>query len=210
MPKQTFFNLSEEKRKKIENSSIKEFAEFGFHGARLNNIVLNAGIAKGSFYQYFNNLEDLFIYLIKSTSNLKMDIIHKVLKENKDADLFTKFAEIQRAGITYYNSLSKDMVRLFEQVNTSHILNNDELKKWITELEELEYYPLVDEAIASGEIADDRDFAYVLLSNTGKMLSKYVQIKKKSTLIRDIFSNEEIVDEAIIKFVDLLKVGLKS
>ena len=66
MPKQTFFNLNEDKRKRIEDSAIKEFAEYGFYGARLNNIVQNAGIAKGSFYQYFEDLDDLFLHLIKT------------------------------------------------------------------------------------------------------------------------------------------------
>ena len=72
MPKPTFFNLKEAKRKKIEIVAIKEFAERGFHGARLNNIVQEAGIAKGSFYQYFSDLEDLYTHLIVTLTRKKM------------------------------------------------------------------------------------------------------------------------------------------
>ena len=101
MPKQTFFNLNADKRKRIEDAATKEFAEYGFHGARLNNIVQNAGIAKGSFYQYFEDLDDLFLHLIKTHIVLKLNAIQELLDQNNDADLFTKFAKIQKTGMLY-------------------------------------------------------------------------------------------------------------
>ena len=53
MPSTTFFNLPEAKRTIIEAAAIREFAAHGFEGAGVNAIVAGAGIAKGSFYQYF-------------------------------------------------------------------------------------------------------------------------------------------------------------
>ena len=210
MPKQTFFNLHEDKRERIEDAAVKEFAQFGFHGARLNNIVHNAGIAKGSFYQYFENLEDLFLYLVKSISEEKVNIIHEELQQHIEADLFTKFAKIQKAGIYYYNTISKDMLHMLDHISNMQLLQKDEFRHWVREIEKKEYYPLIDEAIASGEIDTDRDFAYVVISNTGKMIMQYIRTKKNSEQVSELLQDEKIVDEAIGQFISLLRQGLKS
>ncbi len=64
MPHQTFFNLPEEKRKQILDVVIDEFAENDYDSVSISRIVARAGIAKGSFYQYFAGKEDLYAYLL--------------------------------------------------------------------------------------------------------------------------------------------------
>jgi AcrR family transcriptional regulator len=65
MPKTTFFNLPEEKRRLILDLAIEEFAERDYKSASISNIVARAGIAKGSLYQYFEDKHDLYLYLIE-------------------------------------------------------------------------------------------------------------------------------------------------
>jgi AcrR family transcriptional regulator len=64
MPKDTFNNLDETKRKKILNAAIKEFTDNELHKARVSNIIKEAHIPRGSFYQYFEDLDDLYYYVI--------------------------------------------------------------------------------------------------------------------------------------------------
>lgn len=64
MPSQTFFNLPEIKRQKIANAAIAEFANHSYESASISAIVNRAKIAKGSFYQYYQNKQDLYLYLI--------------------------------------------------------------------------------------------------------------------------------------------------
>ncbi|MEM7334966.1 MAG: TetR/AcrR family transcriptional regulator [Chloroflexota bacterium] len=71
MPKPTFFNLSEEKRNRIIDLAIDEFAQNSFKTASISRIVKQAGIAKGSFYQYFDDKKDLYIYLIQLAGEQK-------------------------------------------------------------------------------------------------------------------------------------------
>jgi len=208
MPKQTFFNLNEDKRRRIVDAATKEFGEYGFHGARLNNIVQNAGIAKGSFYQYFEDLDDLFLHLIKTHIELKLNAIQEVLDQNPDADLFKKIAKIQKAGMLYYTTVSKDMLKMIENVSSSQLMQKPELLKWIREVEGKEYYPLIDEAIASGEIDTDRDFSYAVISNTGKMIRQYILAKKQSERVLDLLDDEKIIDEAIDRFINFIEQGL--
>ena len=53
MPKQTFFNLPDEKREVIINVAVDEFAEYGLENASTNRIVANSGISKGKFLPIF-------------------------------------------------------------------------------------------------------------------------------------------------------------
>lgn len=59
MPKETFLKLSEEKKKKIIKAAKKEFERVPLEQASIKNIVEDAEIARGSFYQYFESKEDL-------------------------------------------------------------------------------------------------------------------------------------------------------
>ncbi|MCH4887723.1 TetR/AcrR family transcriptional regulator [Acidaminobacter sp. JC074] len=56
--------LAEEKRKKIRDALIKEYAQKGYAGASTNTIVKEAGISKGSLFNYIGNKEAQYFYLI--------------------------------------------------------------------------------------------------------------------------------------------------
>lgn len=92
MPKDTFYNLSEEKQKRIFDGAVQEFSERRFSDASINQILKNAGIPKGSFYQYFTDKEDLYLYVI---GEIARDI-HEIVEP---FDLSANFFEnvVQRA-----------------------------------------------------------------------------------------------------------------
>src|SRR5678815_4721000 len=64
MPKPTFLNLPEDKRERIVELAIEEFSDKPYAQASISNIVARAGIAKGSFYQYFEDKLDLYRWLL--------------------------------------------------------------------------------------------------------------------------------------------------
>ena len=64
MPTDTFFNLPADKRETIIDLAIDEFADNDYQNASISRLVERAGIAKGSFYQYFDNKKDLYLYLL--------------------------------------------------------------------------------------------------------------------------------------------------
>lgn len=71
MPKDTFLNLSEEKRNRIIDSAVLEFFKAHYNKVTIDSIVNWAGISKGSFYQYFENKDDLYKYLFGEIGNYK-------------------------------------------------------------------------------------------------------------------------------------------
>ena len=85
MPKETFLKLSKEKQQKVINAAKKEFARVPIENVSIKNIVEEADIARGSFYQYFESKEDLLIYILKENSEkLNTKLKNKVKETNGD------------------------------------------------------------------------------------------------------------------------------
>ena len=83
MPKDTFLNLSEDKKNKIINAAKKEFARVPIEEASIKNIVEEAEIAIGSFYQYFESKEDLLKYILNSKAKNLEAFLKQSLQETK-------------------------------------------------------------------------------------------------------------------------------
>ncbi len=101
MPKDTFSRLDKEKQNRIFESALNEFSKRSFNESKLSNIIKEANIPRGSFYQYFENKLDLFKYVFNTLGEKKMvymaDLIHNP-DEIPFLDLFRKLYSI---GIKY-------------------------------------------------------------------------------------------------------------
>lgn len=56
-------------KQKLLLCAINEFAEYGYEGARVDNIVKAAGCSKQTVYHHFGNKENLFIEVLEYTCN---------------------------------------------------------------------------------------------------------------------------------------------
>jgi AcrR family transcriptional regulator len=100
MPKPTFLNLPAEKRDAFVRIALEEFAERLYEAASVTRIVAQAGIAKGSVYQYFEDKEDLFRFLIAHASEtLTAAIVSAVGALPPDAGLFAQLRVFLRANL---------------------------------------------------------------------------------------------------------------
>jgi len=55
----------EEKQTEILKAAIRVFSEHGFDGAKMEYIAKEAGIGKGTVYEYFESKEQLFVEILK-------------------------------------------------------------------------------------------------------------------------------------------------
>jgi AcrR family transcriptional regulator len=88
MPYPTFFNLPEAKRQRILDCAIDEFAENDYESASISKIVVRAGIAKGSLYQYFTDKNDLYHYLLELVSQKKAELLSSTKLPEPDKNVF--------------------------------------------------------------------------------------------------------------------------
>ncbi|NYB75314.1 TetR/AcrR family transcriptional regulator [Sedimentibacter hydroxybenzoicus DSM 7310] len=97
MPKKTFHRLDEDKKEKILRSAIDEFHQKGFERATVDAIAANAGVAKGSIYQYFSDKKELLLYSATWALEYFMNEIDK-REALCDMDVFEYFLSAQRGN----------------------------------------------------------------------------------------------------------------
>ncbi|QFG24360.1 TetR/AcrR family transcriptional regulator [Actinomadura sp. WMMB 499] len=68
MPTSTWFRLNVAKRARVLEVAMKEFGEHGYSTGSLNTIAREAGIAKGSLFQYFNDKLEFFAFVCDEAS----------------------------------------------------------------------------------------------------------------------------------------------
>ena len=74
MPKPTFFNLPSEKKEKITLAAYEIFTKEDYDKVSIRSITSKAEISIGSFYKYFDDKDDLYLYLM---SNIEKKIYNK-------------------------------------------------------------------------------------------------------------------------------------
>ena len=87
MPTETFFRLPEAKRETLLRCARQEFARVPYPDASINRIIHAAGIPRGSFYQYFVDKRDLFVYLMESVHSRFLQVYIQLIQEYR-GDLF--------------------------------------------------------------------------------------------------------------------------
>lgn len=107
MPKQTFFNLPEDKQRLIEEAAVEEFAERGYEAASITQMVSRAGIAKGSFYQYFEDKHDLFMHLVNRVMEEKRTYFKDRQPPAPGMDVFASLRWMFEAGFAYAATQSR-------------------------------------------------------------------------------------------------------
>ncbi|MFX1587393.1 MAG: TetR/AcrR family transcriptional regulator [Promethearchaeota archaeon] len=89
--------FTSEERKIIENNLVEKGTEFfGTYGLKKTNVedITNAvGIAKGSFYSFYNSKEELFLDVLKQAEEKLIKKIRQILKKMKKnpRDTFKEF-----------------------------------------------------------------------------------------------------------------------
>ncbi|MFI0479246.1 TetR/AcrR family transcriptional regulator [Actinomadura sp. 9N215] len=68
MPTSTWFRLNVAKRERVFEVAMREFGENGYSTGSLNTIAREAGIAKGSLFQYFSDKLEFYAFVCDEAS----------------------------------------------------------------------------------------------------------------------------------------------
>lgn len=95
-----FYGLDIQKRERIINAALKEFAHSGYEKASTNEIVKEADISKGSLFHYFNNKKELYLFLLDYVGT----VIDKIYEEVDwdERDLFERMKQLGAVKFSVY------------------------------------------------------------------------------------------------------------
>ncbi|MEN6461288.1 MAG: TetR/AcrR family transcriptional regulator, partial [Syntrophomonas sp.] len=156
MPKSTFLNLSEEKKKRIFEAAVQEFSTRRFSDASINQIVKNAGIPKGSFYQYFADKEDIYLYMLAKVSKDMHDALGQEAI-NPDASFFESI--MQRAEGT----LKVGKIRPeYTKIGALTVIDNSEFILQLLRASNKKYIELIERDKQRGLIKPEIDSEVVI------------------------------------------------
>lgn len=209
MPKDTFLNLPDEKRQLIEEAAIDEFATWGYDNASINRIVAECQIAKGSFYQYFEDKKDLFLHLMARISTTKLNYISPVMLNPQAHDFFTLLREMYRSGLEFGRQNPKAALignKVFK--NREHPVYK-EIFEASKGAGKAFYEQLIALAISRGEIRSDIDVNFVihiLMALNVTTFEYYFEEVKGSEF--DITSVDDDVMDTVNQFIDFIRDGI--
>ena len=128
MPKETFYRLPDEKRERIMAAAEREFLENSFEAASINRIIKEAAIPRGSFYQYFEDKKDIFLYIVSTHKNEAFGFVESFIKDS-DGDVFS----FMRKAIDFMISAEcsekvEGMKRIFSQPWGFDMIVSDTMK----------------------------------------------------------------------------------
>lgn len=200
MPKQTFFNLKEDKKEKIEKALIKEFSRNSFEKASISNIILEANIPRGSFYQYFEDKEDAIYYIIDKYLEKEKNKIYQYLLRNK-GDIFETAVNIYEdmAKITERDENERLLKNILQEVKKNNINIFGECKEMLRSKRTIEKMINKEEL----KIENDDDLQYFL-----KILNAIVRAISMEVVLKKITFEEG--KQRLIREMEILKKGMKK
>lgn len=206
MPKDTFYNLSAEKKQRITDVAIDEFFTFSYHKASISRITKNAEIAKGSFYQYFEDKDDLFRFLFMEViAEKKIKYLSSITKNASELPFFELLREIYRGSIRFakenpkLSMISNDFLK-----NSNSNLKNRILGDSISKSNQI-LESLLKTGIEKGEINPRIDIQFVafILSSLSITIGEY--------FIKEAKVNDDMEIMVLLnKMILVLEDGLKE
>lgn len=116
-----FSRLEPEKKERIINAAIKEFARSGYDRASTNEIIKEANISKGSLFSYFNNKKDLYIFLLDYIIDF-IDTIYDKIDWN-ETDIFKRLKQLALIKFKIYREYPQvfDFLQAIAQENAPEV-----------------------------------------------------------------------------------------
>ena len=111
MPKKEFFNLEVSKQQIILDAARKEFTSTLYEDASINKIVKDANISRGSFYCYFENKKDIYLYIMGGEIRRMVDTF-VIANDKGKIDIFVAALKLYDQIMFFYeNDDNKELMK---------------------------------------------------------------------------------------------------
>ena len=208
MPKQTFYNLTEEKREKVLEVSIDEFSQNMYNTASITKIAERCGIAKGSMYQYFQDKKDLYKYILDQIGVKKFSYFTEIIGAGTDIRFIDTIRMLYKKGLEFAIDHPK-----LASIGSNFIKEDgalkDEILKDNVDKSNIFFIRLIEQAKDRGEIHPEIDStmgAFIIYHFNNALIDSLLS----SINYDDIFSHQDIYFKKVDDLLFILENGFIS
>jgi AcrR family transcriptional regulator len=182
--------------------------------------VTELGIAKGSLYQYFDDKQDLYLYLIERAATAKLDYIREQLGSHDEyEDFFALHTRLILAGANFDLHHPHFSLILYRATQETHSPEASEISEELT-LRSAEFLRgFVEIAIERGEIRSDIDRELTVhVTNTMTLaLEPYLKARYGYTHLDQLHAPDsslpftpEDLERDVRALVSVMRAGLEA
>ncbi len=203
-----FENLPEEKKKRIIDACIEEFAHNGYDKASTNNIVKKAGISKGAIFHYFGSKKNLYLYILDYVISYSAKKLNEMIG-TPPADIFERIMNTGLAKIR----LAYEEPLMYEVIYMAFMNTPEELKEEIQKRYNKLYaenMPALMKDIDMSRFRKDispKKALEVIMFLIDVLANKYINIFRNKNANEVLLEMDKIVEE-YRQYFDILKRGL--
>ncbi len=195
-----------EKRRALILEIAKDlFSKSGYYETQINDIIIKAGISRGTIYQYFKNKDDVYMTLLENFYNTWLDEMKLSLKDEdlKTIDPIDYFKKRIKRTLTFFANdykMSNIVLKITPGLGKGFgsVVSRLDKKIKIHILDDIKL------GLKSGNIKQDVDINLAAESIAGAVLrisySYFIKNRKQK--------NSPTIDELTNKIVDLFANGL--
>jgi len=209
MPKETLFNLPRDKRNLIISAAIEEFSKADYNTASINQICRKSNIPKGSFYQYFTDKLDLYVYIMTLAIEEKIKFFSDVISEFPTLTLLEQIRLLFLKGLEFakkhpqYAALAEQFTKENDESVKSAVIKEGEKQS------EALFIQMIDNAKAKGEIDEKVDSAAlsILLQSLNSAINRYMLDKFGNVRYED---NQEDINYFVDSLLNIIFFGIQN
>lgn len=209
MPQETFFNLPDDKRNLIISAAMDEFSKADYNTASINQICKKSNIPKGSFYQYFTDKLDLYVYIMTIAIKEKIKFFSDVISEFPTLTLLEQIRLLFLKGLEFakkhpqYAALAEQFTKENDESVKSAVIKEGEKQS------EALFIQMIDNAKTKGEIDEKVDSVAlsILLQSLNSAINRYMLDKLGNTRYED---NQEDINYFVDSLLNIIFFGIQN
>ena len=204
--KDTFDKTTKDRRQKVLEVAIAEFASKGYSATSINVIARKAQISIGAMYSYFASKEDLFLTIVNNAYLLMEKILKDVVTNSSDVfDCIETMLATSRTFAIEYPQLNQIYLDITTQALSGMALRLSNKLEIITPLV---LSNVIKQAKIDGKVSEDIDERVVsycidniFMMYQSSFSSDYYKERLKIFVGEEKLNDIDCVEESIMKFI---------
>jgi AcrR family transcriptional regulator len=189
-----FEQLPEEKQARIVNASISEFAEKDYETASMNTVVNQAGISKGSLFNYFKTKSVLYDHIYQIALGEVKLYLRDVRDETIDLSFENRLSKVVDSGVLFITEHPRLARIYFRLVYSGDSPNREKIVNELQAMSDDYLGNIIQDAMDRNELnpnLDKSQSVFFLDAVLNRFLKEYHLVMNQRS--QDTFDKEEWV-----------------